>query len=334
MIMNKYFIGFLIAFLAFNTHLSGQKMNGLSLVSPHYPIIPEYFEPIKEVNANWVAVIPYAFCRTSSGKVTYNHTRQWQGEKPEGIIKAIELAKANDLKVMLKPHVWVMGAGWIGSLDYNDEEQFALWQKTYQEYIMSYLEIAIQYEVELFAIGTELKLFVKRDPEFFVELITLIRSKYKGKLTYAANWDDYQQVPFWNQLDYIGIDAYFPTNKAMTPDKDAILSTYNQLKKSLVTFSSIQSKPILFTEVGFRSMDYASAGHWEQEHTNQNVNLEAQAIAYEGLFESFWNEGSWFSGGFIWKWFYKHNSAGGATNSHFTPQNKTAEEVIRVNFSK
>ena len=41
--------------------------------------------------------------------------------------------------------------------------------------------------------------------------------RYSGKLTYAANWGaidqnvgGYQNVPWWNQLDYIGIDAYFP----------------------------------------------------------------------------------------------------------------------------
>jgi hypothetical protein len=38
-----------------------------------------------------------------------------------------------------------------------------------------------------------------------------------GKLTYAANWDDFDKVPFWNELDYIGIDAYFPLSNATTP---------------------------------------------------------------------------------------------------------------------
>lgn len=319
--------------LCLNTSVFGQKINGLSLVAPHYVITQAHHEPIKATNANWVAVTPYAFCRTSNGTVTHGHSRQWHGEKEEGMIQAIELAKANGLKVMLKPHVWVAGASWIGDLDYSDPVQLALWQKTYTEYILNCAKIASEYEVSLFAIGTELKLLVKRDPNFFIELISLIRSQYQGQITYAANWDNYERIPFWSELDYIGIDAYFPTNEQKTPHTDSISTGYIPLKKKLATYSSIQAKPILFTEVGFRSMDFASAGHWEQEHKNQNVNLTAQANAYQGLFDAFWDE-SWFSGGFIWKWFYKHNSAGGASDSHFTPQNKPAEKVIRSNFGK
>jgi hypothetical protein len=43
-----------------------------------------------------------------------------------------------------------------------------------------------------------------------------IRKIYTGKLTYAANWDDFDKVPFWKELDYIGIDAYFPLSDAAT----------------------------------------------------------------------------------------------------------------------
>jgi homoserine trans-succinylase len=48
-------------------------------------------------------------------------------------------------------------------------------------------------------------------------LVTVNRKKnLLRKLTYAANWDDFDKVPFWNELDYIGIDAYFPLSDATT----------------------------------------------------------------------------------------------------------------------
>jgi hypothetical protein len=34
-------------------------------------------------------------------------------------------------------------------------------------------------------------------PKYWQELILEIRKVYKGKLTYAANWDEFKRVPFW-----------------------------------------------------------------------------------------------------------------------------------------
>jgi hypothetical protein len=52
-------------------------------------------------------------------------------------------------------------------------------------------------------------------PEYWSQLIKKIKKIYSGN--YAANWDDFDKVPFWNELDYIGIDAYFPLSDATTP---------------------------------------------------------------------------------------------------------------------
>jgi hypothetical protein len=47
----------------------------------------------------------------------------------------------------------------------------------------------------------------------FPDLIKKVRAVYSGKLTYAENWDCIDKVLFWDQLDYIGVDAYFPISK-------------------------------------------------------------------------------------------------------------------------
>ena len=47
-------------------------------------------------------------------------------------------------------------------------------------------------------------------------LIAEVRQHTDAPLTYAANWTDYRQVPFWDALDIIGIQAYFP----LTDDPD------------------------------------------------------------------------------------------------------------------
>ena len=62
--------------------------------------------------------------------------------------------------------------------------------------------------MDLFAVGTELKAFAKKRPEFWKQLIQKVRTVYSGPLTYAANWDEYHEISFWQDLDYIGCLLY------------------------------------------------------------------------------------------------------------------------------
>ena len=41
-------------------------------------------------------------------------------------------------------------------------------------------------------------------------LITAVRGVYRGPLSYAANFDQVQEVGFWDALDAIGVNAYYP----------------------------------------------------------------------------------------------------------------------------
>ena len=87
-------------------------------------------------------------------------------------------------------------------------------------------------------------------------------------------------------------------------------------------------KPILFTEYGYRSVDYAGRKPWVSDRSMNQVNLKAQVNTTKALYETFWNE-EWFAGGFIWKWFIDYDKVGGEDNPMFTPQNKPVEEVIK-----
>ncbi len=42
------------------------------------------------------------------------------------------------------------------------------------------------------------------------ELIADARTVFSGRMTYAANFDEYFDVSWWRYLDMVGINAYFP----------------------------------------------------------------------------------------------------------------------------
>ncbi len=318
-----------------NKNIHSNKINGISFEAPPSPFNAEDLAPIKEkIAANWIALSPYAAAHKDKSAITFNHPRQWWGEGSEGTITSIKHAKSNGLKVMLKPQVWVINS-WVGEFKLSSELEWQAWEKAYEKYILHFAQIADSMEVELFCIGTEYRFAVQERPAFWRNLIKEVKQIYSGKLTYAANWDNYENVTFWNDLDYIGIDAYFPLLPDKTPKVAALRKAWKQPITNIKKIQQQWQKPILFTEYGYMSVDGAAWRNWENEanHRTLAVNLQAQCNAFEGLYQSIWQE-DWFAGGFIWKWHVNYPQSGGKKHKRYSPQNKPVEAVIKGWYGK
>jgi len=313
------------------TPYSNTKMDGISFVSPPNEFEEFHFGHIDSIAANWMAISPFAFSssNTSPG-VQFNPNFQWWGETEEGVNTTIDYCRGRNMKIMLKPQVWIPSGGWVGHYNPGIEAGWQTWEEQYRDYIMIFVNIAIERDVEVFCVGTEYKIAaVEREP-FWRQLIADIRAIYDGELVYASNWDHYQNIAFWDELDYIGVDSYFPLVDAVTPTVEEIDAAWPPVKQQLADFSNQHGKQILFCEFGYMSIDHGAWQNWENEgnQANLNVNMVAQRNAFESFFKNIWEE-DWFAGGFIWKWYHDHPNAGGPTHKEYTPQNKLAEKVIK-----
>ncbi|MFK7946758.1 MAG: hypothetical protein AB8G11_04145 [Saprospiraceae bacterium] len=305
------------------------KMGGLTLVAPPKPFVKNPMVDMQTVNADWVAVIPYGFTRTGEPKVSFNIGWQWWGEREAGVLESIRLAKAAGVNVMLKPQIYVPG-DWTGTLDFNSAKEWETWEKGNTEYTLYMANLAEAQQVELFCFGTEFKNAIKQRPEYWVNLIRQVREIYKGKLTYASNWDNYHNIPFWSELDYVGINAYFPLCDTKTPKKEELLNYWKPVVKAMEDFQCTVDKPIIFTEFGYLSVDACASKTWELENKIRSIaiNETAQAVALDALFTTFW-EKDWWEGGFLWKWFPDMQGHEGYPDKDYTPQGKEAEEVVK-----
>jgi len=311
-----------------------QKINGVSFVANRSKVAQEHVDAVMTVNVNHAAVMPFGFIgNIEEPQVVFNTDRQWYGETKEGGQQYIKMLHKNGIEVMLKPQVWIRHGEFTGSLKLNSEDDWLALESSYEEFILMYAELASETNAEIFCIGTELEQFVKHRPEFWNSLIVKVKKIYKGKLTYAANWDEYMRTPFWEQLDYIGIDAYFPLSEEQNPSMQDLQLGWKPWKQKIKSFSEEKKKPILFTEFGYRSMDFTAKKPWLVDRTEEGVNLVAQANATQAIFDAFWTE-EWFAGGYIWKWFIHHDEVGGHENNRFTPQNKPAEKIIADHFKQ
>jgi hypothetical protein len=333
----RIFLGLCLIFLlnsCARTSIKLDKINGVSYVASRDSINSIHIKPVVNINANYVAIMPFGFIKNlQHPEVAFDTGRQWFGETKVGAKQYADKFKKEQIKIMLKPQIWVWRGEFTGNIEMDTEENWKILENSYAKFILFYADLAQEIHADIFCIGTELEKFIENRPDFWFDLIDKIKTTYKGKLTYAANWNEFEKTPFWNELNYIGIDAYFPVSASKTPTVTECLEDWKRHKKSIESYSKKYNKPVLFTEFGYRSVDYSGKAPWESDRDMNQVNLEAQTNTTKALFETFWNE-DWFAGGFVWKWFHKHNEVGGIQNTQFTPQNKPVEAVIKAYYSK
>jgi len=105
----------------------------------------------------------------------------------------------------------------------------------------------------------------------WAELIEQVREVYTGSLTYAANFDQFESVGFWNELDLISINAYFPLRKRDLPessDSARVPLFTARWKNILQTIDAVriqQGVPdhrVLFTELGYTRRANSTIEPW------------------------------------------------------------------------
>ncbi|ARV06508.1 glycoside hydrolase [Polaribacter sp. SA4-10] len=330
--IQKFLLLFLL--LQFSCKSQTKKINGISFVASRDSIKANHIKPVIMAQGNYVSLMPFGFIKDlTSPIITHNSDRQWFGETQNGLLQYAKSFQKESFKIMVKPHIWVWRGEFTGDIEMDSEEKWVILENAYTEFILTYAKASQELNADIFCIGTELEKFVTKRPLYWQELIKKIKKEFKGKLTYAANWDEFKRVPFWNQLDFIGVDAYFPLSDKKTPSVLDFEIGWKPHKDEILKIQKQFNKPVVFTEFGYRSVDFNAIAPWKSDRIDGNINLMAQANGFQAIHNQFWKE-DWFAGGFIWKWFHKHDEVGGADNNRFTPQNKPAEKLMKKLYNK
>jgi hypothetical protein len=284
---------------------------------------------------NWIAQTPFSWQqRADEPELRMSRGRRvWWGERDNGIAVTTRAARAAGVSTLLKPHVWLSDREdgvWRGQIAMDSEVDWATWFQNYSEFILHYATLAEELGIEALCVGTELHATVHREAEWRA-LITEVRQVYSGKLTYAANWyQEYEEVPFWDALDWIGVQAYFPLSETEFPTANELEGAWQKWMDEIQELQVREDRPVLFTEVGYRSVPYTGKEPWtwptRGERTEDERAFEAQAAAYEALFRAA-SDRHWLEGIYLWKWYPSTGRARNRT-ADFTPQDKPAEQVM------
>ncbi len=312
---------------------ASKRQRGVSWAAGRREVLAEHIEPLVTANVEWIVQTPFGWQTGANGTEVELHTDGgvFWGETDAGIEQTTRLARERGIRTLLKPHIWIRRAEgkWRSDIEMHSEADWRAWFASYRTFILHYAKLAERLDIEGFCVGTELWRTASQRPDDWRALIAEIRSVYSGELTYAANWwREYQEVPFWDLLDYIGIQAYFPLSSSESPSLDELKSGWREHLPAITEVHERFDRPVLFTEVGYKSTPGAAAEPWvwpDRSAPLPPLDLELQANAYRAFFEVVWPQ-PWVAGAYFWKW---HPFQPPGDDPDFTPQGKPAERVMR-----
>ena len=284
-------------------------------------------EYLSNLGVRHLAIMVVWFQDTNEEKAVYADPK----DTPEdsALIHAINKAHSLGMKVMLKPHVDIKtGQARIDIIPSTE------WFASYKDYLLHYAKLASQYNVESFSIGTELVNTTTPNWQPSWEgIITDIRGVFPGLLIYDANWDEYEAVGFWDKLDFVGMDAYFPLTGKKNPTKEELTSAWKGHFDTIGRWLNDKkiNKPVIFTEVGYCSADGTNIQPWNvlSNLSEEFIDQQEQADAIDAMLTAC-TAYPWFKGFYWWNYFPQDRWS----PLGYTIKGKKAEEVLSGWFKK
>jgi hypothetical protein len=329
-----------------NQNKNNIKFKGMTFVGDKYcpfvnfndPLALQSLENLKNTGSNWIAIVVTEYQDYKNSTEIYpvydnfitNDYFIYKTESIDGLVNVIRKSKQLGLKVMLKPHIDLSreplyNVTWRGNIGetFTTEEEWSAWFNSYEKFILKYAILAEKLNVEMFSASCEL-IAISKNTKHWRELIPKIRKVYNGILTDSANHDgeEYDKT-WWDQMDYIGVDAYYLPikNNDLEFSKENFEEILQNAVMKLKALSKKFNKDVIITEVGFCS------GNCKREEKIKLKDQYLQAYFYERFMEVFSKED--FIKGFFWWAWNSDPYFGGEDDMCISPQNKLSEYVIR-----
>lgn len=178
-------------------------------------------------------------------------------------------------------------------------------------------------------VGTELASTLEHVAEWR-DVIRRVWAVYSGELVYAASWDEADRVSFWDALDVVGVNFYYPVTTRRDPSRFEILAGWQPWLERLERLHRRTGRRILLTEIGYRSLD--GAGMDPTSSGPEGVlDLAEQADLYWAALQAT-GDRSWLAGLYWWNW--PADGSGGPGSRDYTPNGKPAALELGAAWSE
>jgi hypothetical protein len=229
------------------------------------------------------------------------------------LTRPIAEAHKRGLKILIKPHMATWGGefSWAGEIAFDTDEEWARFFRTYREWLVALTHAAR--DADAFCIGTEIDGTVAHDAEWRGIIAAVRRIAGDKPVTYAANWDTYERVKFWDALDAICVHGYFPLSRDEAFPEDAALeAAARDWVAKLEAYGRTRQRSVVIGELGYDISHYAALRPWESGRmprrgfgVNGRAQQDAERLQARCLAASLRAIGrsDVVVGAFLWKWF-------------------------------
>jgi hypothetical protein len=234
-------------------------------------------------------------------------------ESDESIERVSRIAHSLGMFVLLKPQLWIF-PGFPGDQEMSSESDRKQWFEEYLRFTEHQAQLARRVHADMFCVGVE---FVKltRYESDWRRIIARAREIYPGPLVYAATQgEEFESVKFWDALDYIGLNDYYPLPDSLAMD---------HVLQKVTTVQAKFRKPVILTEVGFTAMQAPHREPWGE--SRRPLSMEDQSRCYESVMKALYHQ-PWLAGMYWWK--IGTDGHGGTDDGSFTPWRKPAMQVL------
>lgn len=294
-------------------------------------------------NIEQLVLVPYASQKDYNTPKIRSSVFRVEGlsRRDSVILRVKQKADSLGMQVIIKPHIWIddpSDGKWRGDLEMESEQEWKEWEDYYRRYILHYAALSEQLQTPIFCIGNEFHISTTKRVAFWKQLIKEVRQIYSGKLTYGANWDqEFSAITFWDQLDYIGIQAYYPLTDGDSPELAEIQAGWKKHLNAIEKVVKRYNKPVIFTELGYKSTVNAARMPWEwEDYTSDSfkkIAWSTQQKCYEAFFTTVWKK-PWFKGAWLWQWRGESPEGVNPANRTFSVRKKPAYETVAKGFGK
>jgi len=289
----------------------------------------ESLQQLDIIGSNAIAIVPYSYMRDPEKPTYIPIIQSTGGENDQAVLFSHYEAKKMGMSTMLKPQIWV-GRSWPGDIKMNSKKDWDTFFENYYRWTRHYAMLAEINGLDSYCIGVEFAKATLAKEEEWRKLIKKLRGIYSGQLTYAANWgEEFENLTFWDELDFIGLNCYYPLSKGDNPSKRELAKAFDKVMHKIEIVCKKYKKQLVFTEIGFRSVERP----WKNPHAKEDgraFNDAHQKMCYEVVLESIKNK-KWCNGILWWKW-PSYMTYRGKNNKGFSPNAKQTEDIVEKYF--
>ncbi|MFO0696734.1 MAG: hypothetical protein U0230_24400 [Polyangiales bacterium] len=295
----------------------------------------ELLDHLAGMGVTWISLTPFGrIWALDSTSILMDFEAPYP-ENRAAVKRMIEQAHARGMRVLIIPHLWVETTGWRGEIEPAGPNGWAKYQASYRSFVLAWARDAAEVGADAFSLGVECKSWSGRFGGYWTRLINDVRGVFPGLLTYSSNWDEAENVLFWDQLDLVGINAFYP----LADHDDATYAEYvDRSRRNMESVRELSERldmPVIFVEVGYTTRKNAAVQPWLWPDDMEGVVVDdhEQARALAATFETFLPE-EWFAGFFVWRYYANLDDVSQEALWGFSPHAKEAEGLLEWTFAK